>query len=725
MDIKQVLLSNYLPYAKGTIVGRAIPSIDGLKPSQRRILYTMYKAGLINGAKTKSSNIVGQVMRYHPHGDMSIYDTMVRLSVGYEGLNVPYVESKGNFGKVYSEDLAYAAPRYTEAKLTPICKEVFDGIDEDTVEFIDNFDNTLKEPTLLPVKFPTILVNPSNGIAVGLSSNIPSFSLTNVCNATIGILKGTIKDADSLMDVLGVPEFTTGGYVHADKETLRQLGETGKGTFTISGTVTTYPDRIVIHEIPYKTTAEAIVSAIEEHVKSGELKEVVDVSDEIDLKGFRLVVMLKSRSNPQAVLKKLCRLTPIRTKMSFNTRVVINNRCEDVGLLDLLNYWISFRTVAIGRMYSHRKEIAMADEHLLRAWELIKSNIHDVAQMIVSKTEEEAKRELINKYGLDEEQANYLLDIKIKMFTEDNLAKKLKDLNDRRNTISECSLIIESDQEKYKIIVNDLERIIKTYGKENKTHQAPLIIEEPVEKEEEQVDNTVVTVILTKSGFLKRLVSLRDITSYELPEGEEEARRWSTKNSEYLVVFTYDGTAHKILVNSIDAGRGPLKDEVYKIIDLPNKDNIMFIDTAGDYSKYFNLVYPNGRGTRVYYNRISGNRKKYKSLFEPCKPGNAWVTFADKFFMVTVKRKAAYCNLELMGMFSNRVAFKVARVNSGDRIWGLQPIENVPDISKIDLDRYSKDYTVCINDDVLWATPKQDSDNSGNESESNLASSED
>ena len=712
MDIKQVLLSNYLPYAKGTIVGRAIPSIDGLKPSQRRILFTMYKAGLINGGKTKSSNIVGQVMRYHPHGDMSIYDTMVRLSTGYEGLNVPYVESKGNFGKVYSEDLAYAAPRYTEAKLSPICREVFDGIDEDTVEFIDNFDNTLKEPTLLPVKFPSILVNPSNGIAVGLSSNIPSFSLTNVCNATIGILKGNIKTVDELMDVLGVPEFTTGGYVHADKNTLNNLGETGKGTFTISGSVTTYPDRIVIHEIPYKTTAEAIVSSIEEHVKSGELKEVVDVSDEIDLKGFRLVVMLKGRSNPKAVLSKLCRLTPIRTKVSFNTRVVINNRCEDVGLLSLLNYWIEFRTLTIERLYKYRKKIATSEEHLLKAWEMIKDDIQSVARLIVSKSEAEAKSELMSKYGLDAEQVNYIFDIKIKMFTEDNLAKKMKELNDRRNTISECNIIIGSDDEKHKIIIDDLTRIIKSYGKENKTHQAPIIVEEPEQKEEDQVDDTVVTVILTKSGFLKRLVSLKDIASYELPDGEEEVHRWAAKNSEYLAVFTYDGTVHKILVNSIDAGRGPLKDELYKLIGLPNSDTILFVDTAGDYSKYFNLVYPNGRGTRVYYNKFSGNRKKYKGLFDPCTPGNVWITFADKFFMITQKRKAAYCNLELMGMLSNRVAFKVARVNTGDHILGLQPIEKVPDIERIDLERYSKDYTVCINDDILWETTKKENDDS-------------
>lgn len=702
MDIKNVLLANYLPYAKGTIIGRAIPSIDGLKPAQRRILYTMYKMGLVNGGKIKSSNIVGQTMKVHPHGDMAIYETMVRMATGNESLNVPYVESKGNFGKVYSDELAFAAPRYTEAKLAPICKEIFDGIDEDAVDLTDNFDSTMLEPTLLPVKFPSILVNPSNGIAVGMSSSIPSFSLNNVCNATIGMLKGTVNNAEELMEILGVPEYTTGGYIHASKADLTKLGETGKGSFVMSGTVTTYPDKIVINEIPYRTTAEAIVSAVEEHVKSGELKEVSDVSDEIDLKGFRLVVMLKNRSNPQVVLKKLCRLTPLRMSINFNTRVIIGDRCEEIGLYTLLTKWIEFRAASISRIYNYRRNNAAKDEHLLCAWEKIKLDIRDVAQLIASKDETNAKKALMEFYKLDEEQAEYILDMKIKMFTQDNLNKKLNELNNKRNLIAECDVILNSDNEKYKIIVNDLTRIIKNYGKDNKTHQAEPIVEVETPTEEDKVDDSIVTVILTKSGFLKRLVSLRDITSYVLPDGEEEASRWAVKNSEDILVFTYDGTVHKILVNSIDAGRGPLKDEVYKVIGLTNKNQIMFIDTSGDYTKYFNLVYPNGRGTRVYYNKASGNRKKYKSLYDACEPGKVWITFADKFFMITAKKKAAFCNLELMGLLSNRVAFKVARVNSGDVIWGLQPLDKVPDISTIDIDRYKKDYTVCINDDILW-----------------------
>ena len=708
MDIKQVLLSNYLPYAKGVIIGRAIPSIDGLKPSQRRILYTMYKMGLVNGGKTKSSNIVGQSMKLHPHGDGAIYETIVRMASGHEALNIPYIESKGNFGKHYSKDLAYAASRYTEAKLTPISKEIFDGIDENAVDMIENFDNTMMEPTLLPVKFPSILVNPSNGIAVGLSSSIPSFSLLNTCKATIGMLNGTITDIPSLMDVLGVPEYTTGGYIHASRDDLIKLGQTGQGTFTMSGTVQTYPDRIVISEIPYKTTAEDIVAAIEEHVKNGNLKEVTEVSDEIDLKGFRLVVLLRRSANSKAVLQKLCRLTPLRTTISYNTRVIINDRCEQVGLYDLLRYWIEFRCQSIQRIYQHRLNKASEREHLLSSWEKIDMDVRKAALIIASNEEDEALAKLMKEFSLDEVQANYILDVKARLLTKTYVRKKLAELNETRNEIANCNIILGSDNEKYKIMIKDLQRIIDNYSSTNKTQQADPIVEVAEPKEEEKIDDSVVNVIMTKSGYLKRLASLRDITSYELPDGEEEAIRWLARNNEHLLVFTYDGTVYKILVNSIDAGRGGLKDEVYKLIGLPNPEQIMFIDMAGDYSKYFNLVYPNGRGTRVYYNKAKGNRKKYKSLFDPCQVGKAWITTADKFFMITARRKAAYCSLELMGMFGNRSAFKVARVNSGDAIIALQPIENVPDMSAIDLDRYKKEYTVSINEDVLWYQESND-----------------
>ncbi|MBO5388369.1 MAG: topoisomerase IV, partial [Lachnospiraceae bacterium] len=382
MEISKLLLSNYLPYAKSTIISRAIPSIDGLKPVQRRLLYTMYKLGLLTGDRSKSQKINGATMSIHPHGDSSIYETMVLMSSGYEGMNVPYVDSKGSFGKVYSRDLKYSAPRYTEAKLAKICNEIFDGIHENAVEFIPNFDDTETEPSLLPVKFPSILVNTSSGVAVGTSSSIPSFSLKNVCLATQGILNDTIKTPGELAKVLGAPEFTTGGFLHADEASLEKLCATGKGSFTISGHVEVYSNQIIIDEIPYTTTAEDVMDAIDEHMKNNELKGVKNVRDEIGLEGLRIVIEIKSGYNSREVLQELCRVTPLRHKISFKTRVIVADRCRDLNLLEVLQTWVEFRQECIKRVYQFRLDKDTVKEHLLATWEKIKHDIPGVVQMI-------------------------------------------------------------------------------------------------------------------------------------------------------------------------------------------------------------------------------------------------------------------------------------------------------------------------------------------------------
>lgn len=702
MEITRALVTNYLPYAKGIIMERAIPNIDGLKPSQRKILYTMYMMKLLKGDKTKSTNIVGQTMKIHPHGDITIYDTLVHMTTGNETLNVPYIESKGNFGKVYSKDLAYAASRYTEAKLSKICEEIFDGIDEEAVPFVNNYDDTMQEPTLLPVKFPTILVNSSNGIAVGMGSSIPSFGLANVCNAVIGILEGKIKDEKALVSVLGIPEFTTGGNVHIDRAGMENFVKTGRGSMVMTGNCDIYNDRIVITELPYKVTAEAIADAIEEHVKTGELKEIVKFNDDIDLKGFRLVVHLRRGANPQAVLQKLMRFTPLRTQVSFNTRVIANNECKAFNLLELLNTWIEFRLNCINRVYNFRLKKSSEKEYELSAWEKIKLDIRAVANLIANKNEDDAKAALISNWKLDEAQADYILDKRIREFTQDRLNKHLKELDEVRTEIEEYKKIIGSDQEKYKIIIEDQKRIINKYAKENKT-KLGAVIDFDKEKEEVNtvvVDNDPVRVIITKNGLVKRLTSIKDISDYEIPDNEEKWFDLRTRNSEHLLVFAYDGTVYKVPVNSIDASRAKMKDSIAEMVGI-NLKEIMLIDASGDYTGHFNLVYPNGRGIQVYYSRAMGKRSKYHSLYDAVQPGNSWWTFEDEFFMVTKRRKAAYCNLKNT-ISTSRTAFKVARVSSGDEIFALQPISNVPDISKISIDKYNKDYTVLIGEDELW-----------------------
>lgn len=701
LNISKVLLDNYLPYVKGVTINRAIPTIDGLKPVQRRILYTMYKMGLLKGNKTKSSNIVGQTMRLHPHGDMAIYETLVRMTTGNESLNVPYIESKGNFGKVYSRDLAFAAPRYTEAKLADIASELFDGIDENAVDMTNNFDDTMQEPTLLPVKFPSILVNTSSGIAVSTSSSIPSFGLAEVCDATIGMLNGSVTDVSSLMDILGQPEFTTGGFVHASKSDLIDLGKTGKKSFVVSGVVSTYSNRIEIHEIPYRTTAESIIEDIEQNAKDGYLKEVSDVSDDIDLKGFKLTVELKRGSNPKEVLKKLIKLTNIRMSMSFITRVIIDNKVEELGLYELLEKWINFRLNTIRRIYEYRLNKYTQQESLLKTWELIQGNIAEVANLIASKDELDTKKELIKKYGLNDKQVEYLFDMKIRMLNKDNLNKKLKELKEVRDNIKEASDIIANDQYKREIIINDLKRIKEKYGTARKTRIADPIIEVD-EPKEEKVDDTLVNVILTKSGYLKRLVALKNIASYELPAGEDVAKRWAVRNNEHILVFTYSGEVYKILVNDIDASKGMLKDKVVNMIHIPDEKQILFIDASGDYSGHLNIIHPNGRGERVRYSKLAGKRSKYKSVFTNGEYGRMWAIKEDEFFIITGNRKAAYYNASLLNTFANVSSFKIARIGADDYIFGVQPAYKVPDITKIDINRYSKGYTVKIAPDKLW-----------------------
>lgn len=704
MEMQNLIINNYMPYSKSSIISRAIAAIDGFKPVQRRVLYTMHDMGLHDKTRVKSQKINGTTMGLHPHGDSSIYEALVLMTKDYDGLNIPYIDSKGSFGKIYSRDLKYAAPRYTEAKLAPISSELFDGIKENAVEFIDNFDGTLKEPTLLPVKFPTILVNNNSGIAVGTSSNIPSFSLTNVCKATIGVLKDEIKTPQELAGVLGAPEFTTGGFLHCSEKSLTKLCETGKGSFIISGKVEVYADRIVITEIPYCTTAEDIMDTIEEAVKEKKLRGIRDVNNEIGLEGFKLVVQLKSGYNPRQILAQLCRITTLRTSISFRTRVIVENRCRELGLLELLQLWINFRQTCIQRVYQFRVDKNKADEHLLKAWEKIANDIEKVATTIAKSTDEQAKNFLMTVYKLDDEQANYILDMKIRYLTKDKAIKSLQKLAGIREELKTNNKIVTDMNERKKIIINQLTEIIDKYGTQNKTigvdELTPEQLKEPVQK----ISDETVTVIYTQNGYVRRLTSLKDLNkTFVSKDGEEEVLRWIVKNNDYLLVFDRFGVVHKVLVDNIDASnKATMTDKLYELAGLEKAEDLIWADACGDYSKYFNIVYPNGRGTRVLYSRAKGSRMKYKGLYDEVQPRRYWVTSEDKFFMITFRDKAAYCDLTRLGLFNSRLAFKIARNSPNDGFQRLLPAKDVPNIALINLSKYTRGYTVAIKNDILW-----------------------
>lgn len=701
VDIKQVLIGNYMPYAAGTIVGRVIPAIDGLKPSNRRILYTMYDMGCLTGDKKKSSRIVGQVMKYHPHGDASIYDTMIRMATGNGSLNVPYVESKGNFGKAWST-MDYAAARYTEAKLAPICAEVFEGINENAVDMIDNFDNTEKEPALLPVKFPSVLVNTSSGIAVGKSSNIPPFNLRNVCNATIGLLDGSITNAEEMADVIGAPDFPTGGIVHVDRSELLRLITTGKGTFVTTGKVEAYSDRIIIKEIPFNADIEGIIKDVKEAMKS-EMKDVASAKDLSGLQGLNGTLTLKKGTNVKSMYNKLCRLTKFRTQMTYNISVIIDNRCKTLGVTELLHEWIKFRLATIVRLYSYRLNVKRQEEFRLAIWEKLKGRLQEAAKIITDNTEEKARELLVKTFDLDVKQADILLDMKVRSLTQDRALKGLQKLEEVRATIKEYENIIASEAEQRKIIISELKEISAKYGEERRSLEAGPIVETAEAEEKEPEDDRMVTVVMTKNQNMKRLVSVRDFQDFVADPNDPEVMRVNCRNNDMLCLFTKCGTCYKVKVNDIDESKGYPKKYVYSFINNPDDTSeIIYMCAANGYKDYFHVVYNDGKGRTVYLSRVAGNRSRYKNMFEEGNLSMRNVVLEDKFFLITAKRKASYIDLTLATQLRGRSAFRVARIGNDDALFGIQPASRVPDISTIDLNKYLNGYCVKIRDDVLW-----------------------
>lgn len=680
-------------------MNRAIPAIDGLKPVQRRILYTMYTMHLLKGDRTKSANVVGSTMHLHPHGDSAIYEAMIRLTQSNESLNVPYIDGKGNFGKVYSDDIRAAASRYTEAKLAEICSEMFDGIDENAVDMLPSYDNSAEEPELLPVKFPSVLVNTSSGIAVAMSSNIPSFSLSNVCEATKGVLQGNINNSHELMDVLGSPEFSTGGVFHATQQQLYNLGDTGRQGFTISGRCQLYSNKIVITEIPYNTVASDIVEAINEHIKDKTLTEVADVNDLTDKDGFKIEIELKARTNSRDVLKKIIRMTKFHTGISFNTRCIIDNNCQEIGVYNLLLEWIKFRRETIRRIYQFRLEKSIRQEHLLESWEKIKLDIREVANIIANKDEAGAKEALMTRWSLVDDQAEYILDMKIRMFTQNNLAKKLSELDNVRKELSYNQSVVNSDSEKDKIIISDMDRIIKKFGSNKKTSLSEPIPEAEFSEEKHVANDEAVQVILTKKGYLKR-AGILDGIKFNMDEDDDIDRIFSTRNNEYILVFTWDGECHKILVDDIDMSRARTRDTLAAMASLQNNSDAMYITASGKFEGHFNIVYANGRGIRIYLDKFSGNRKKYRSAYDQCTKGYDYCTEHDKFFIFTDRKKAAYVDLSNLGVVSTRAAFKAARITN-ERIVAILPESGVPYPDMINFERYKKGYTVKVGYDEL------------------------
>ena len=599
--ITQTLELNYMPYAMSVIVSRAIPEIDGFKPSHRKLLYTMYQMKLLGGNRTKSANVVGATMKLNPHGDAAIYDTMVRLSRGYGALLHPLVDSKGNFGKVYSRDMAWAAPRYTEVRLDPICAEFFRDIDQDAVDFVPNYDGTMEEPTLLPTTFPNVLVSSNMGIAVGMASNICGFNLAEVCDTTAAYLKNPNCD---LMATLKAPDFPTGGELLYDEKELSAIYETGRGSFKVQARWRYVKEEnlIEIYEIPYSTTVEAIMDKVSELVKGGKVKEISDMRDETDLSGLKLTMDLKRGTDPDKLMARLFRMTPLRDSFSCNFNILIAGMPRVMGVRQILEEWTAWRMESIRRrtyfVLGKRREKL----HLLQGLQKILLDI-DKAIQIIRETEEDAEvvPNLMIGFGIDEVQAEYVADIKLRNINKEYILKRTRETEDLEKEIADLQDLVDSPGRIKKTIVAELAAVKKKYALPRRTG---LLYELPAEADDggEDVPDYPVHVFLSKEGYFKKITpqSLRMSSEQKYKEGDGAYLQWECTNRDELLVFTDRQQCYKTRMSDFeDAKASVLGDYLPTKLGFDEGESFLWACVPGDYSGNLLFFFENGKVARV------------------------------------------------------------------------------------------------------------------------------
>ena len=622
--ITDTLETNYMPYAMSVIVSRAIPEIDGFKPSHRKLLYTMYKMGLLNGARTKSANIVGQTMRLNPHGDVAIYDTMVRLSKGYGALLHPFVDSKGNFGKVYSRDMAWAASRYTEAKLSAICAELFRDIDSDTVDFIDNYDNTMKEPALLPTTFPNILVSANQGIAVGMASQLCGFNLGEVCDTTIAYLKN--PDCD-LTETLLAPDFPTGGEVICDVDALREIYSTGRGGVKVRARwrYDKKENLIEVYEIPYTTTTEAIMDKVAELIKAGKVKEITDMRDETDLNGLKLTIDLKRGTDPDKLMQKLMKSTTLQDTMSCNFNVLIAGMPRVMGVRELLDEWCAWRTECVRRRVYFVMSKKKDKLHLLKGLKRILLDI-DRAIRIIRETEAEADvvPNLMIGFGIDQVQAEYVAEIKLRNINKEYILKRVEETSALQDEIEDLEDILARPARVKKIIVAELEDVRKKYAEPRRTG---IVYGHEVEEytEETTVDDYAVSVFLSREGYFKKITpaSLRMNAEQKYKEGDALAQSFETSNAAEVMFFTDRCQVYKSRLSDFDDTKvSALGDYLPAKLGMDEGESVVYMVLPGDYRGWMLFFFENGKAAKVELSayRTTSNRRKLTGAYSDKSP---------------------------------------------------------------------------------------------------------
>ena len=612
--ITETLDVNYMPYAMSVIVSRAIPEIDGFKPAHRKLLYTMYKMGLLTGGRTKSANIVGQTMRLNPHGDAAIYETMVRLAKGNESLLHPFVDSKGNFGKVYSRDMAYAASRYTEAKLSPICAELFRDLDCDAVDFVDNYDNTTKEPALLPTTFPNVLVSANQGIAVGMASQICGFNLGEVCDTTIALLKNPSHDISS---TLLAPDFPTGGQIVCDPAELQEIYRTGRGGVRIRAKYRYDKSENVveIYEIPYSTSIEAILDKVAELVKAGKIKEINDMRDETDLSGLKLAIDLKRGTDPDKLMQKLYRMTPLQDTLSCNFNILIAGSPRVMGVGEILDEWIAWRTECVRRRVFYILGKKKEKLHLLKGLKRILLDI-DKAIAIIRETELDAEvvPNLMIGFGIDQVQAEFVAEIKLRNINKEYILKRVQETAALEEEIADLEDTLSKPQRIRKIIMDELADVKKKYASPRRSEI--LYSHEAEEAEEDELpEDYAVHLFLSREGYLKKITpqSLRMSGEQKYKEGDGPSQYWDAMNNDELLVFTDKCQCYKMRLSECGETKASLLgDYLPGKLGMEDGENVIYACISGDYSGHILFFFKNGKVAKVplqSYATTSNRRK--------------------------------------------------------------------------------------------------------------------
>ena len=636
--ITETIEKNYMPYVMSVIISRAIPEIDGFKPAHRKLLYTMYKMGLLTGGRTKSTNVVGRTLTLNPHGDAAVYETMVRLTRGYEALLHPFIDSKGSFGKQYSSDMKYAASRYTEVKLDSFCTELFTGINKDAVDMVDNYDGTLKEPVLFPTTFPNVLVTPNMGIAVGMASNICSFNLAEICDGTIALLKKPNLPVEKLMEIIKAPDFSGGGQIIYDAEQFKSIYSTGQGSFRIRSRYTFDKTNncIDILQIPYSTTIEQIMDKIAELVKSGKVKEITDFRDEIDLSGFKLTIDIRKGTDPDKLMARLFKLTPLEDSFKCNFNVLVNGAPRQMGIAEILTEWIKFRTVCVRRELTYELKEKKDQLHLLLALGKILLDI-DKAIRIIRRTEKEEQviPNLMEGFTIDEIQAEYIANIKLRNLNRQYILNKIAEIEDLKREIEHLEELLGDEFKIKAYIANQLNDIKKKYGQPRKS-QIIQVDNVPV-FEETKVESYPVYLVLSKEGYLKKITmrSLQGNDEQKFKDGDSLMAAFNADNADELTFFTDKCKVFKCKVDDVETTKASLLGEFMPAkLGMDAGEKPMYVTTQTGYPAGTNMVFifENGKGVRVPVTAYETKavRRKLTSAYSDASPVVAILDDTDK-----------------------------------------------------------------------------------------------